>query len=115
MKIYKSFLVLKLESCSCVKSLIFRWQILNEEMDCTEEEMMLFAALQLQVAMQANVPQPSLEDEDGDDVDEELKKLQMALEGGGGGGGWDVTEDPSIADYLQYFKLVAPWIDHIAL
>ena len=26
-----------------------RWQILNEEVDCTEEEMMLFAALQLQV------------------------------------------------------------------
>ena len=26
-----------------------RWQILNEEIDCTEEEMMLFAALQLQV------------------------------------------------------------------
>jgi len=82
-----------------------RWQILNEEVDCTEEEMMLFAALQLQVAMQANVPQPSQEDEDGDDVDEELKKLQMSLEGGSGGGGWgDVTEDPSISDYLQYFK-----------
>ena len=28
-----------------------RWQILNEEIDCTEEEMMLFAALQLQVVM----------------------------------------------------------------
>merc|ERR1712209_382761 len=81
-----------------------RWQILNEEIDCTEEEMMLFAALQLQVAMQANVPQPNMEEEEGDDVDEELKKLQMALEGGGGPGGWDVTEDPSIADYLQYFK-----------
>jgi len=81
-----------------------RWQILNEEIDCTEEEMMLFAALQLQVAMQANVPQPNMEEEEGDDVDEELKKLQMALEGGGGNGGWDVTEDPSIADYLQYFK-----------
>ena len=79
---------------------------------------MLFAALQLQVtrilqqlltkmlqvAMQANVPQPSMDEEEGDDVDEELKKLQMALEGGGGNGGWDVTEDPSIADYLQYFK-----------
>ena len=26
-----------------------RWQILNEEIDCTEEEMMLFSALQLQV------------------------------------------------------------------
>ena len=24
-----------------------RWQILNEEIDCTEEEMMLFAALQV--------------------------------------------------------------------
>lgn len=82
-----------------------RWQILNEEIDCTEEEMMLFAALQLQVAMQANVPQPSQDEDDGDDVDEELKKLQMSLEGGTGGGGWgDVTEDPSIADYLQYFK-----------
>merc|ERR1712038_1549003 len=56
-----------------------RWQILNEEIDCTEEEMMLFAALQLQVAMQANVPQPNMEEEEGDDVDEELKKLQMAL------------------------------------
>ena len=79
---------------------------------------MLFAALQLQVpqivrpsltnvfqvAMQANVPQPSMDEEEGDDVDEELKKLQMALEGGSGPGGWDVTEDPSIADYLQYFK-----------
>ena len=37
-----------------------------------------------QVAMQANVPQPNMEEEEGDDVDEELKKLQMALEGGGG-------------------------------
>jgi len=82
-----------------------RWQILNEEVDCTEEEMMLFGALQLQVAMQANVPQPSNDDDETDDVDEELKKLQMTLEGGGGGDGYNsLTEDPSVADYLQYFK-----------
>lgn len=31
-----------------------RWQILNEEIDCTEEEMMLFAALQLQVRFKIN-------------------------------------------------------------
>jgi hypothetical protein len=31
-----------------------RWQILNEEIDCTEEEMMLFAALQLQVSKSIN-------------------------------------------------------------
>ena len=30
-----------------------KWQILNEEIDCTEEEMLLFASLQLQVALQA--------------------------------------------------------------
>jgi len=81
-----------------------RWQILNEEIDCTEEEMMLFAALQLQVAMQANVPQPSHDEDETDDVDEDLKKLQMSLEGGSGARGWDVTEDPSISDYLQYYK-----------
>ena len=34
--------------------MIHRWQILNEEIDCTEEEMMLFAALQLQVSYFTN-------------------------------------------------------------
>ena len=59
----------------------------------------------LQVAMQANVPQPSNDEDETDDVDEDLKKLQISLEGGTGGGGWgDVTEDPSISDYLQYYK-----------
>ena len=58
-----------------------------------------------QVAMQANVPQPSNDEDETDDVDEDLKKLQISLEGGSGGGGWgDVTEDPSISDYLQYYK-----------
>ena len=36
--------------------MIHRWQILNEEIDCTEEEMMLFAALQLQVSYFTNYP-----------------------------------------------------------
>jgi len=81
-----------------------RWQILNEEIDCTEEEMMLFAALQLQVYMQANVPQPATDEDETDDVDEELKKLQMTLEGGSGQGWNSVTEDPSMMDYLHYFK-----------
>jgi len=82
-----------------------RWQILNEEIDCTEEEMMLFVALQLQVAMQANVPQPSHDEDENDDVDGELEKLKVSLEGGSGGRGWEnMTEDPSISDYLQYYK-----------
>merc|ERR1719402_2045635 len=71
-----------------------RWQILNEEVDCAEEEMMLFAALQLQVAMQANVMQPNSDEDEVDNVDEELSKLEMSLQGGGGGPGYgNVTED----------------------
>ena len=55
--------------------------------------------------MQANVPQPSHDEDETDDVDEDLKKLQISLEGGAGGAGWgNVTEDPSIQDYLQYYK-----------
>ena len=58
-----------------------------------------------QVTMQANVAQPNQDEDDGDDVYEDLKKLQMTLEGGSSGGGMgNVTEDPSIAGYIQYFK-----------
>merc|ERR1719361_1062436 len=64
-----------------------KWQILNEEIDCTEEEMMLFAALQLQVGLQANVPQPYDDEDDGpdhnttaDDIEAALTDLQLSLE-----------------------------------
>ena len=57
------------------------------------------------MAMQANVPQPNNDEDETDDVDEDLQKLQIMCQGGGGGG-HDVTEDPSISDYLQYYKWV---------
>ena len=63
------------------------------------------AKLSVQVAMQANVPQPSHDEDENDDVDGELEKLKVSLEGGSGGRGWEnMTEDPSISDYLQYYK-----------
>ena len=54
--------ILNEEICICIcatieivldfyMKILIRWQILNEEIDCTEEEMMLFAALQLQVVL----------------------------------------------------------------
>ena len=55
--------------------------------------------------MQANVPQSNNDEDETDDVDEDLQKLQIMCQGGGGGG-HDVTEDPSISDYLQYYKWV---------
>merc|ERR1719282_2077863 len=57
-----------------------KWQLLNEGIDCTEEEMLLFASLQLQVALQANVPQPK--DDIEDDVETALNELQISLDGG---------------------------------
>ena len=80
-----------------------KWQILNEEIECTEEEMLLFAALQLQVALQANVPQPNELFEEDDDVDAALTDLQMSLEGSSGRSN-HLTQMPHLSDYLRYFR-----------
>jgi len=81
-----------------------KWQILNEEIDCTEEEMLLFSALQLQVVLQSNVPQPDELYEEDDDVDAALSELQVSLEGSVVNGNGDTTQIPKLADYLRYFK-----------
>jgi len=85
-----------------------RWQILNEEIDCTEEEMLLFSALQLQVGLQSNVPQPHELYEEDDDVDAALSELQISLEGsatsGSGHRGVNITHIPKLQDTLRFFR-----------
>ncbi|XP_076355270.1 unc-112-related protein-like [Tachypleus tridentatus] len=81
-----------------------RWSILTEEIDCTDEEMMMFAALQLQVNMQANVPQPDSQKGE-DDVDAALTDLQVSLEGSMlSERNGDLTKVPELSDYLRYMK-----------
>ena len=80
-----------------------KWLILNEQLDCTEEEMLLFAALQLQVGLQANVPQPHDMYEEDDDVDAALSELQISLEGSANPNN-DITQVPQLSDYLRFFK-----------
>ncbi|XP_076463407.1 fermitin family homolog 2-like [Babylonia areolata] len=103
-----------------------KWSLISEEIDCTEEEMMVFAALQFQAQQQTGVPQTPPE-EDGvdkgpgplpvekDEVGEALADLQSSLEGsslsspcgggsGGGGGGGDLTHIPELADFVKFFK-----------
>lgn len=82
-----------------------KWQLLNEEIDCTEEEMLMFGALQLQVNLQSAQPQP-LDCQDGDDdIDAALTDLQDTLEGthilNNTG---DITQIPELSDYLRYMK-----------
>lgn len=91
-----------------------KWQLLNEEIDCTEEEMLMFAALQvcsqismsfcsiyvkqfifflaqLQVNLQNDIQQPdsgidtsSLDNAADDDIDAALSELQLTLVGSNG-------------------------------
>ena len=80
-----------------------KWQILNEEIDCTEEEMLLFASLQLQVGLQANVPQPQEDAED--DVESALNELQISLDGGyTSHRAEDLTNIPQLTGIMKYLK-----------
>ena len=84
-----------------------KWQLLNEEIDCTEEEMLMFAALQLQINLQGAQPQP-LDSQGGeDDIDAALSDLQDTLEGSHiFNNTGDITQIPELCDYLRYMKSV---------
>lgn len=85
-----------------------RWAILTEEIDCTEEEMMMFAALQLQVNLQSNNPLPEKQRSSADDdIDSELNELQMTLEGTSISSPLssnNITHVPELADELKFMK-----------
>ncbi|GBM81656.1 Unc-112-related protein [Araneus ventricosus] len=81
-----------------------KWALLAEEIDCTEEEMMLFAALQVQVNLQANHPQPDIYHDD-EDVETALTDLQVTLEGTLiSKGKSNITNVPELSDYLSFMK-----------
>lgn len=110
-----------------------KWQLLNEEIDCTEEEMLMFAALQVsswttviplnfdwisfshsqfQISLQNDVQQPdsgidtsSLDNNGDDDIDAALSELQITLEGPNGRANV-ITEIPELQDYLRFLKYV---------
>ncbi|BFF99297.1 unc-112-related protein [Drosophila madeirensis] len=91
-----------------------KWSILNEELDCTEEESLMFAALQFQVnhhvdalptsAVDSGIETSSQENDD-DEIDSALKELQITLEGpNAGGDAGNITRIPELSDYLRYLK-----------
>lgn len=89
-----------------------KWQLLNEELDCTEEEMLMFAALQLQVSLQNDIQQPdsgidtsSLDNGADDDIDAALSELQITLQGPNKRNDANlITHIPELTDYLRYLK-----------
>lgn len=89
-----------------------KWALISEEIDCTEEEMMVFAALQFQVQLQSGVPQSDCVDGSGpgplpveqDEVGAALADLQSSLEGSSISTHGDITHIPELADYIKFFK-----------
>ncbi|XP_062905105.1 fermitin family homolog 2 isoform X4 [Mobula hypostoma] len=85
-----------------------KWSILLEEIECTEEEMMMFAALQYHInklSIMSSENHMNNSEKEVDEVDAALSDLEITLEGGktstilG-----DITSIPELADHLKVFK-----------
>ncbi|KAL3874393.1 hypothetical protein ACJMK2_037418 [Sinanodonta woodiana] len=85
-----------------------KWAIMMEELDCTEEEMIMFAALQVQIQLQAGQPQGSDTMDhaatEEDEIDTALQDLQESLEGSTLSSSGDITHVPELSDYVKFFK-----------
>uniref|UniRef100_A0A8D2FDL4 Fermitin family member 1 n=1 Tax=Theropithecus gelada TaxID=9565 RepID=A0A8D2FDL4_THEGE len=88
-----------------------RWAILLEEIDCTEEEMLIFAALQYHISklsLSAETQDFTSESE-VDEIEAALSNLEVTLEGGKADSLLeDITDIPKLADNLKLFCEVVP-------
>ncbi|NXV81082.1 FERM1 protein, partial [Atlantisia rogersi] len=86
-----------------------RWAILLEEIDCTEEEMLIFAALQActwpnKLQLSSEVQDFTCESE-VDEVEAALSNLEVTLEGGKTSSALeDITDIPKLADNLRLVR-----------
>ncbi|MEQ2211538.1 hypothetical protein XENOCAPTIV_005597 [Xenoophorus captivus] len=84
-----------------------RWAILLEDVDCTEEEMMLFGALQYHInKVSLSEPQMLSSSAALDDLESALQSLEVKMEGDGNSAS-DLLENmtaPELNDYLKIFR-----------
>nr|XP_020459246.1 fermitin family homolog 1 isoform X2 [Monopterus albus] len=84
-----------------------RWAILLEEIDCTEEEMLMFASLQYHICKltMSSEPRDHSNEPEVDEVEAALSNLEVTLEGGHRDRILeDITDVPELADYLRLFR-----------
>uniref|UniRef100_A0AAX7SDB4 PH domain-containing protein n=1 Tax=Astatotilapia calliptera TaxID=8154 RepID=A0AAX7SDB4_ASTCA len=80
-----------------------RWAILLEDIDCTEEEMMLFGALQYHISKVAqSEPQIMSNNPAMDDLDSALQSLEVKMEGEGSSAS-DLPKRLTLKGYKQYW------------
>ncbi|XP_075452127.1 fermitin family homolog 1 isoform X1 [Ascaphus truei] len=84
-----------------------RWALLLEEIDCTEEEMLMFAALQYHISklsLSAEAHELTIDGET-DEIEAALSNLEVAMEGGKTDKLLeDITDIPKLADNLKLFR-----------
>uniref|UniRef100_A0A673ZN85 FERM domain containing kindlin 1 n=1 Tax=Salmo trutta TaxID=8032 RepID=A0A673ZN85_SALTR len=84
-----------------------RWSILLEEIDCTEEEMLMFASLQYHICKMTMSTEPLdfSNEPEMDEVEAALSNLEVTLEGGNTDRILeDITDVPKLADSLKLFR-----------
>ncbi|NWI62058.1 FERM1 protein, partial [Todus mexicanus] len=85
-----------------------RWAILSEEIDCTEEEMLIFAALQAYHVSKLSLSseaQDFASESEVDEVEAALSNLEVTLEGGNASNILeDITDIPKLADNLRLVR-----------
>ncbi|XP_037636677.1 fermitin family homolog 3b [Sebastes umbrosus] len=84
-----------------------RWAILLEDIDCTEEEMMLFGALQYHISkVSQSEPQMVSSNAAMDDLESALQSLEVKLEGDGSSASemLEFMTAPELNDYLKIFR-----------
>uniref|UniRef100_A0A8C5I0B2 PH domain-containing protein n=1 Tax=Gouania willdenowi TaxID=441366 RepID=A0A8C5I0B2_GOUWI len=84
-----------------------RWSILLEEIDCTEEEMLMFASLQYHICKltMSSEPLDKSNEPEIDEVEAALSNLEVTLECGHADNILeDITDIPELADTLRLFR-----------
>ncbi|NXM67174.1 FERM1 protein, partial [Serilophus lunatus] len=86
-----------------------RWAILLEEIDCTEEEMLIFAAIQARYHVSklslSSEAQDFTSESEVDEVEAALSNLEVTLEGGNTSNILeDITDIPKLADNLRLVR-----------
>uniref|UniRef100_A0A8C5CLR9 FERM domain containing kindlin 1 n=1 Tax=Gadus morhua TaxID=8049 RepID=A0A8C5CLR9_GADMO len=84
-----------------------RWCILLEEIDCTDEEMLMFASLQYHICKLTTSSEPLdfSNEPEIDEVEAALSNLEVTLEGGNTDRLLeDITDIPELADSLRLFR-----------
>nr|XP_009862486.1 fermitin family homolog 2 [Ciona intestinalis] len=81
-----------------------KWCLMCEEIDCTEEEMIMFASLQYHITKLSENTDEEMEQNDNRDIEQALQDLEGSLGSSSVASKGDITSVPELAHYLKLFK-----------